>query len=120
MLCAVLEEHADVALKQREVYASIAGNIRVGEPGADLAVAVAIAGAARRVAIRPDTVVIGELGLGGELRQVPHAPRRLGEAMRLGFRRVIVPASTPDVRGIQLVRAADLHHALVATGVGGG
>jgi DNA repair protein RadA/Sms len=118
MLCAVLEERARVSLKQREVYASVAGNIRVDEPGADLAVAVAVASATRRTAIESHTVVIGELGLGGEVRQAPHAPRRVNEALRLGFRRAIVPMSTPDARGMQLIRVPDLRHALDATGIG--
>ena len=63
---------------------------------------------ARRRPVAADTVVIGELGLGGEVRQVPQIGRRLGEAQRLGFVRAIVPASTPDVAGIQLFRVADL------------
>ena len=54
------------------------------------------------------SVVVGELGLGGEVRQVPHIGRRLAEAQRLGFARAIVPASTPDVGGIALTRVADL------------
>ena len=56
-----------------------------------------------------DTVLIGEVGLGGELRQVPQVARRLNEAARLGFARAIVPASTPDVPGIGLLRVAELH-----------
>ena len=62
-------------------------------------------------------MVIGELGLGGEVRQVPQAPRRLSEALRLGFTRAIVPTSTPDVRGLEVVRVGTVREALVATGV---
>ncbi len=75
----------------------------------------AIAGARNDYAVDSDTIVIGEIGLGGEIRQVPQAPRRLTEALRLGFRRAIVPLSTPDVRGVQLCRVGDIHEALVAT-----
>jgi DNA repair protein RadA/Sms len=115
MLLAVLAERAQVGLAKCDVYASVAGGVRVAEPGADLALAVAIAGARSGATVEADTVVIGELGLGGEVRQVPHSPRRLGEALRLGFRRAIVPCSTPDVPGMSLVRVSDLEEALVAT-----
>jgi len=115
MLVAVLQQRAHIELNERDVYASIAGGVRVAEPGADLALALAIAGARADRVIEPDTVVIGELGLGGEVRQVAHAPRRLSEALRLGFRRAIVPTSTPDIRGMTLVRVGDIGEGLAAT-----
>ncbi len=120
MLVAILQQRANVGLAERDVYGSIAGGVRVAEPGADLALALAIAGACDDRVIEPDTVVIGELGLGGEVRQVAHTPRRLNEALRLGFRRAIVPASTPDVRGLTLVRVADIAEGLIATRRAGG
>jgi DNA repair protein RadA/Sms len=120
MLTAVLDAHAGITLNDNDVYASIAGGVRVAGPGADLAIAVAVASSATKRAIEPDTVVIGEVGLGGEVRQVPHAPRLLAEAMRCGFRRAIVPVSTPDVRGVALERVADLSQALVAIGCSSG
>ena len=114
-LLAVLENHAGVEVAGRDVYASIAGGARVADPGVDLAVALAVAGAHLGRPTDPDTVVIGELGLGGEVRQAPPAGRRLGEAQRLGFRSAVVPRSTPDVRGITLIRVGDLREALDAT-----
>lgn len=114
MLVAVLQQRAGIALANQDVYASVAGGVRVAEPAADLAVALAIAGARYDTAVGPDTIVIGEIGLGGEIRQVPQASRRLTEALRLGFRRAIVPASTPEVGGMALRRVADLREALVA------
>jgi len=120
MLTAVVQERAGVAFRDHDVYASIAGNVRVAEPGADLAIAVALAGARHGRAVRGDTVVVGEVGLGGEVRQVPQGPRRLQEALRLGFTRAVVPASTPDVHGMRLERVADLREALARTGVDGG
>jgi DNA repair protein RadA/Sms len=78
---------------------------------------LAIASARSDHAIDPDTVVIGEVGLGGEIRQVPHTLRRLSEALRLGFREAVVPMSTPDVRGIRLVRTPTLREALGTIGV---
>lgn len=120
MLVAVLQQRAGVALGNQDVYASVAGGVRVAEPAADLAVALAIAGARNDCAVDSDTMVIGEVGLGGEIRQVPQAPRRLAEALRLGFRNAIVPASTPDIRGMSLRRVGDLREALVAAALGAG
>ena len=117
MLVAVLQQHAGLDLSGRDVFVSVAGGVRVTEPGGDLALALALAGARSERPVDPNTAVIGELGLGGEVRQVPQAPRRLTEALRLGFTRAIVPASTPDVRGLTLVRVATVLEALVATGV---
>ena len=120
LLSAVLVRRANIALKNFDVYASVAGDVRVDEPGADLAIALAIAGARYDEFVQSDTVVIGEIGLGGEVRQVPHAPRRLNEALRCGFSRAIVPMSTPDVRGMDLVRVGDVREALDATPIGAG
>ncbi len=115
MLVAVLQQRAGVALGNQDVYASVAGGVRVAEPAADLAVALAVAGARNDSAVDAQTIVIGEVGLGGEVRQVPQAPRRLTEALRLGFRNAIVPMSTPDVPGMTLYRVADLREALITT-----
>jgi DNA repair protein RadA/Sms len=114
MLIAVLHERAGARLSGHDVYASVAGGVRVTEPGLDLAVAMALAGALSERPLAADTVVIGEVGLGGELRQVPQIGRRLAEAGRLGFAHAIVPESTPAVAGIRLRRAADLSTALRA------
>ncbi len=120
MLVAVLQQRAGVALGNQDVYASVAGGVRVAEPAADLAVALAVAGARNDTAVDAQTIVIGEVGLGGEVRQVPQAPRRLAEALRLGFRNAIVPMSTPDVPGMSLYRVADLREALITTASGTG
>jgi len=117
MLIGVLQQHAGLELSAFDVFVSVAGGVRVTEPSGDLALALALAGARSERPVDPNTVVIGELGLGGEVRQVPHAPRRLAEALRLGFTRAIVPASTPDVRGLDLARVASVREALIATGV---
>ena len=119
MLVAILQQRAHIALAGQDIFASVAGGVKVAEPGADLAVALAIASSRGDVPVAADTVVIGELGLGGEVRQVPQVTRRLAEAERLGFARAIVPVSTPDVPGIRLERVADLESARHAAGLHG-
>ncbi len=117
LLLAVLERRAQLRLNGCDVYTSVAGGIRVSEAGADLAVALAVASAQADLPVPPTTVVLGELGLGGEVRQVPHTSRRLAEAARLGFTRAIVPQSSPDVPGVHTVRVRDVRDALVAVGL---
>ena len=112
---AVLEQRGGVGVGGAEVYASVAGGVRVAEPGLDLAVALAVAGARLGHAVDPQTVVVGELGLGGELRQVPGTPLRLAEAARLGFRRVVGPPRLPDTPGLETVSVPTLAAALAVT-----
>jgi len=112
LLLAVLEARGAETLRSSDVYANVVGGVRVGEPGLDLAVALAVAGAHLDRSINADTVVVGEIGLGGEIRQVPGASRRLAEAARLGFRRVIGPPSLPPTPGLTAVPAATLRDAL--------
>jgi DNA repair protein RadA/Sms len=115
---AVLERHAGVELSRAEVHVGVAGGVRVPEPGADLAVALAVASAATDRAVAPGVVACGEMGLGGELRQVQRTDRRLAEAARLGFTSAIVPNSAPDPPdGLQVARAGSLRAALLAAGI---
>jgi DNA repair protein RadA/Sms len=118
LLLAVLQRRCGIKFSNIEVYASAVGGVRVTEPGADLALALALASAKRDVAIPEDLVACAEVGLAGELRQVAQTPRRLAEAARLGFTRAIVPTSAglgPD--GLQLLRASTLAEALGLAGV---
>ncbi|HVL83900.1 MAG TPA: DNA repair protein RadA, partial [Pseudonocardia sp.] len=91
MILAVLERRAGVRLHDAEVYAATVGGMRVVEPAADLALALAITSARRDVALPADLVVLGEIGLAGEVRRVTGVGRRLAEAARLGFTSAIVP-----------------------------
>ncbi|MFP4513083.1 MAG: DNA repair protein RadA [Acidimicrobiales bacterium] len=105
-LLAVLEQRVGVPLARTDVYALAVGGVRIVEPAADLALALAVASAQLDRPVPPDLVVLGEVGLGGELRQVAQTGRRLAEAARLGFSRALVPDSAPDgPAGIHLVRA---------------
>ena len=113
MLLAVIERRAGLKVANQDVYASTVGGVRLSEPGTDLAVALAVVGATTDIAIARDLVVIGEVGLGGEVRQVAQMPRRLAEAARLGYRRAIVPASAPSVDGIRNLPVDTIADAIV-------
>jgi DNA repair protein RadA/Sms len=118
-LLAVLAARANVNLYGAHVYASAVGGVRVSEPAIDLAVVLALVSIDRNKAVPDDLIVCGEVGLAGEVRQVPQIARRLQEAARLGFKRAVVPASTPDtVRGIELLRANSVSRAMELTGLG--
>jgi DNA repair protein RadA/Sms len=112
MLLGVLEQRVGVPLATVEVYASVAGGVRIAEPGGDLAVCLAVVSAHFDRALPPDAVAVGEVGLGGEIRQAAQTPRRLAEAARLGFAQAVVPESTPDVEGIRLRRVSTLEQAV--------
>ena len=113
LLLAVLDRRARLRLASKDVYAMAVGGARIADPGADAALALAIASSALERPMAPDLVALGEIGLGGELRQVPQLGRRLEEAARLGFRTAIVPTSAPPApEGMELRRAANLIEAL--------
>jgi DNA repair protein RadA/Sms len=119
MLMAVLQRRARLPLQSFDTYVSTVGGVRVTEPAADLAIALAVASAGHDTPVPAGTVAMGEVGLAGEIRPVTGVPRRLAEAARLGFRTAVVPrdalgsASVPD--GIRVVEAADLASALAST-----
>jgi DNA repair protein RadA/Sms len=89
---AVLERRARIRLHDKDVYTSTVGGVRLTDPSADLAVALAVASAAGDDPLPADLIAIGEIGLAGEVRPVSAVAARLGEAARLGFRRALVPA----------------------------
>jgi len=113
MLLAVLERRARISLAQHEVYASVVGGVKLGEPGGDLGLCMALVSAVTNKPIPADLVVCGEVGLGGEIRQVGQMSRRLAEAARLGFTRAIVPASSESThKGLRVQLAGTLSEAL--------
>lgn len=113
MLLAVLDQRAGIKLSRSDVYVSVVGGVRVSEPAADLAVLLSLTSAQSGYALADDTVVFGEVGLGGEVRQVAHSQRRLAEAARLGFRRAIVPPSVSEgPAGLELVPVQKLSQAV--------
>lgn len=92
MILAVLEAHCGVRLGQHDVYLNVAGGLRIAEPAADLAVAAALVSSLSGVALAPESVYFGEVGLSGAIRPVARADARLKEAERLGFRAAVLPA----------------------------
>ncbi len=95
MILAVLERRAGMHLGAHDVYASVAGGLRINEPAADLGIALAVASAFRGVALPAGTVAFGELGLSGEVRAVSQRARRAGEARKLGFHSIVAPPGPP-------------------------
>lgn len=113
MVLAVLTERVRFDLAGRDVHALAVGGLRLTEPAVDLGIALAVASSLAARALPPDLVVVGEIGLGGELRQVQHAARRLAEAARLGFGAAIVPRAAPDgPAGLRLLRAGTVGEAV--------
>lgn len=99
MIIAVLERRAGFSLGGHDVYASVAGGLRILEPAADLGIALAIASSFRNVAIPMSVAVFGELGLSGEVRAVAGGERREAEARKLGYADLISPANVRDIAG---------------------
>jgi DNA repair protein RadA/Sms len=112
LVLAVLARHASVAVGSADVFVNVAGGVRIDEPGADLAVALAVASAARGVVVGGECPIacFGEVGLTGELRSVAHPERRLAEAAKFGLSPAIAPAGA----GRRATEAPTLRAALKA------
>ena len=91
LLLAVLEKRLGYQLFRNDVFVSIAGGMKITEPAIDLGILVAIASSLRNRRIDPETIVVGEVGLGGELRSVPRLESRIKEAIHMGFKRFLLP-----------------------------
>ena len=92
MLLAVLEKKVKLALYNQDVFVNVAGGLRIEEPAADLSIVAAIASGLQNTPLSPDMVVVGEVGLTGEIRAVTQPEKRLYEAARMGFKRCVLPA----------------------------
>lgn len=113
MTLAVLELRAHIRVGGRDVYAATVGGMKMTEPAADLALALAVASAAKGLALPSDLIAIGEVGLAGEIRKVSGVSRRLNEAHRLGFKRALVPAgSDVTIPGMEIVEVSRLDQAI--------
>ncbi len=115
MLTAVLTKRVGLALGNQDIYVNVVGGMRIHEPAADLSVAVAVASVYRNAPVNPDMVLVGEVGLSGELRSVGQLERRLVEAAKLGFQRSLYPRTSrrPQVpEGFEVIGVRSVAEAL--------
>ena len=116
LLMAVAEKRAGLKLSAFDAYINVIGGLRLDEPGADLPVALAVASSYRDQPIADDLVAIGEIGLTGEIRSVSNMNQRLGEVVRLGFKKCIIPRGgsekldVPD--GLTIYRVRNIREAI--------
>jgi len=103
-------------LGNQDIMVNVAGGLKIGEPAADLGIALAVTSSARDVAVDPELAAVGEVGLSGELRAVSQLDRRVNEAARMGFKRCLVPkvgaSVTPSPKDIQLIPTSTLREAI--------
>jgi DNA repair protein RadA/Sms len=118
MLAAVLTRRLNLRLAEQDVFVNVVGGIKIDEPAADLAIAAAVASSMRDMPVRAEAVMIGEIGLAGELRMPGQMPIRLREAAKLGFKTAIVPKrprkGEPWPEGIEIIEARSVYQALEA------
>ena len=116
LVAAVLTRRLGIRLAEQDVFVNVIGGLKINEPAADLAIAAAIASSMKDVPVRADAVLLGEIGLSGELRWVGQLEARLKEAAKLGFRTAIVPrrvrGGEPWPQGIEVIEARSLQEAL--------
>lgn len=122
MVLAVLARRAGHDLTRKEIYAATVGGMKINEPAADLATALALASTARDQPLPTGLVAVGEVGLGGEVRSIPQVQQRLNEAARLGFRTAIVPAESGKASDyaeakLKVIEVRNLYQALEAAWV---
>jgi DNA repair protein RadA/Sms len=121
-ILAVLEKRVGIPLSKLDAYVSSSGGLSVGEPAADLGVAIAVAASFRDRMVDPQTVLIGEVGLGGQVRPVSQMELRLKEASKLGFKRAIIPragSNNYEKLGIEVLPVSRVVDA-IAIALGGG
>ena len=118
LILAVLEKRVGISMANQDVYVNIAGGVKVMEPAVDLAIAVAVASNLKDIPVDPNTVVLGEVGLAGEVRGVSQVDKRINEASRLGFARAIIPAHSTQKAGkhsgIQVIGVESVFRAVEA------
>jgi len=122
LITAVLTKRVGLKLGNQDIIVNVTGGLKVGEPAADLGIALAIASSARDISVDPSLVAAGEVGLSGELRAVAQLERRVAEAARLGFKRCLVPKAGAQIKApknTQLLTASTLREAIKLGLVGG-
>ena len=118
LLIAVLEKRANLVLYNQDAYVNVVGGFRVFETAADLAIALAVASAFADFEMPGDLAVVGEIGLSGEVRAVSFLEKRIKEAQKLGFTRIMVPSRNKlahPIEGIEIIRVASVSQAIYKT-----
>ncbi|MBC7473798.1 MAG: DNA repair protein RadA [Candidatus Sericytochromatia bacterium] len=119
-ILAILEKRVGINLSKSDVLVNVVGGLKISEPAADLGVALAVISSIRDIVIHPNTIVLGELGLGGEVRMVNQIESRLKEAAKLGFKKAIVPNSClplkHNIEGFELIGVSKLIDAIIQIG----
>lgn len=118
-ILAVLEKRVGLNLSKQDVYVNVIGGVEISEPAADLGIALAVATCARDVVVDSQTVIIGEIGLSGEIRAVNNIEKRINEAQKLGFKKAIIPNANGAFdknacKGIEIVRVKRLIDAITS------
>ncbi len=118
-ILAVLEKHMSLALSRYDCYLAVGGGLEVEEPAADLGIAAAIVSSFKDLQLPPGTVLIGEIGLGGQLRPVSQITKRLEEAVRLGFNRAVIPKTNQNDNinnqiKLKIIEVKNISEALIA------
>lgn len=107
LLMAVLEKYLGFKMGEYDAYINVAGGMKINEPALDLGIVMAIISSYKNISIDDDTIAFGEVGLSGEVRAVNMADRRVSEALKLGFKRCIIPAVSmeiaKDIKGIEII-----------------
>ncbi|MBE7710786.1 MAG: DNA repair protein RadA [Cyanobacteria bacterium SIG31] len=114
-ILAVLEKRIGLNLSKQDVYVNVIGGIDVSEPAADLGIALAIITCVRDVIFDSHTAIVGEIGLSGEIRAVNHIDKRITEAQKLGFKRIIIPEANEisnDIKGIEVLKVKRIIEAI--------
>jgi DNA repair protein RadA/Sms len=118
MLLAVLEKRVGLHVGQYDVFVNVAGGVKAVEPAIDLGMALSIVSSLKDMPVDAHAVAIGEIGLGGEIRTINQVDRRIAEAMKLGFKRILIPKNnikdTKMNRGIELVQVDAVDEAIKA------
>lgn len=117
-ILAVLEKRVGLNLSKQDVYVNVIGGVEISEPAADLGIALAVATCARDVVVDPHTVIIGEIGLSGEIRAVNNIEKRIIEAQKLGFKKAIVPSTNSNfkdkISAIEIIKVKRLIDAITS------
>jgi len=116
LITAVLSKRVGLKLGNQDIMVNVTGGLKIGEPAADLGIALAITSSFRDVGVDPELAIVGEVGLSGEIRAVSQVDRRVNETVRLGFKRCLVPKTgakiSPIPKGIELIPVSTLREAI--------